>query len=327
MSFDTGSRADPAWEWPENIPKEEPPEQGASFRQRTPYFSSPAAEESMHQDRSREEHPRAEPPQSDQDPHSSPRGHWPPRQCRICLDTVQPTFDAPSEYVPGFMQTASKPKYEDENGRLLRPCMCKGSSKYVHESCLQAWRHADPSYGRRNYFHCPTCGFQYRLARLGAGRLVGSIAAQIGLTITILVVAVFILGFFADPIINLYLDPWSFLSPWSQYDYYYEDDNDVIGWSTHFAKGIASMGVLGFLKILVTNPFNYFRVGGGGRRRGTGRDRHEQISWLIILLGVGTFLLAVYKGVRAWSRRTLERAGERVMDVQGDEGEGDNETE
>jgi hypothetical protein len=28
---------------------------------------------------------------------------------------------------------------------------------------------------------------------------------------------------------------------------------------------------------------------------------------------------AVYKGVRAWSRRALERAGERVMDVQNDD--------
>lgn len=28
---------------------------------------------------------------------------------------------------------------------------------------------------------------------------------------------------------------------------------------------------------------------------------------------------AVYKGVRAWSRRTLEKAGESVMDVAGDE--------
>ena len=27
----------------------------------------------------------------------------------------------------------------------------------------------------------------------------------------------------------------------------------------------------------------------------------------------------VYKGVRAWSRRTLEKAGERVMDVSSDD--------
>lgn len=32
---------------------------------------------------------------------------------------------------------------------------------------------------------------------------------------------------------------------------------------------------------------------------------------------------AVYKGVRAWCRRTLEKAGERVMDVSGD-GNDDN---
>lgn len=36
---------------------------------------------------------------------------------------------------------------------------------------------------------------------------------------------------------------------------------------------------------------------------------------------------AVYKGVRAWSRRTLEKAGERVMDVAGDDDDGDEEDE
>lgn len=33
----------------------------------------------------------------------------------------------------------------------------------------------------------------------------------------------------------------------------------------------------------------------------------------------------VYKGVRAWSRRWLEKAGERVMDVQIDENDDDDE--
>lgn len=148
------------------------------------------------------------------------------------------------------------------------------------------------------------------------------------------------LGFVADPIINLYVDPWSFLSPWSSFsrsEYYYED-NEPSTWYEHFAKGIASMGVLGFLKVLVASPFSYFRIG-GGRSRTTGRDRYEQISWIIILIGVGTFLTvcvialhegtgtkslqAVYKGVRVWSRKTLERAGERVMDVQGDDDDQD----
>lgn len=38
-----------------------------------------------------------------------------------------------------------------------------------------------------------------------------------------------------------------------------------------------------------------------------------------------THLQAVYKGVRAWSRRTLEKAGERVMDVAGDEEDDDDD--
>lgn len=33
----------------------------------------------------------------------------------------------------------------------------------------------------------------------------------------------------------------------------------------------------------------------------------------------------VYKGVRAWSRRTLEKAGERVMDVAGEDDYGEDE--
>jgi hypothetical protein len=81
--------------------------------------------------------------------------------------------------------------------------------------------------------------------------------------------------------------PWN---SWSRpsYGYYYEDDEPTT-WYEHFAKGFASMGVLGFLKVLLASPFSYFRLGGGGRGR-TGRDRVEQVSWIIIIVGVGTFL-------------------------------------
>lgn len=117
-----------------------------------------------------------------------------------------------------------------------------------------------------------------------------SIATQIFMTIGILLLAVFVLGFIADPIINLYLDPWSFFSPWSGSRSYYYEDDEPSTWYEHFAKGFASMGVLGFLKVLIASPLSYFRIG-GGRGRNTGRDRYEQVSWIIILIGVGTFLL------------------------------------
>ncbi|KAF2712145.1 RING finger domain-containing protein [Pleomassaria siparia CBS 279.74] len=307
MASTSGFQRMPGWYFPDDIPKDDTP---------------PGASQSTSEPPHRPSNPSAannESPQAGPGARSSRRTHWPPRQCRICLETVQPTTNAPSENLPGIFQTKPNVTYEDESGRLIRPCLCKGSSKYVHEACLQAWRHADPSYGRRNYFQCPTCGYQYRLARLGAGRFVASVAAQIILTVLILFLFVFFLGFVADPIINLYVDPWSYLTPWStSRNQYYYDDDEASGWIEHFLKGFTGMGVIGFLKVLLASPFTYFRIG-GGRGRNTGRDRYEQVSWIIILIGVSTFLVAIWKGVRAWSRRTLQKAGERVMDVPGDD--------
>ncbi|KAF2873167.1 hypothetical protein BDV95DRAFT_661024 [Massariosphaeria phaeospora] len=305
----SGYQAMPGWYWPDDVPNQGSGDASASSSRAQAPPSSTSSGSTPH---------------TGQDSQSSRRRtHWPPRQCRICLETVQPTTHVPLENLPDFLQSTPNVTYEDESGRLIRPCHCKGSSKYVHEACLQAWRHADPSYGRRNYWQCPTCGFKYRLARLGAGRFVASVTAQVTLTVLILVLVVFLLGFVADPIINMYLDPWSYVMPWSSSNYYYDYEDDAASWTEHFLKGFTSMGVIGFLKVIFANPFSIFRFG-GSRGRTTGRDRYEQVSWMIILIGVFTFLVATYKGVRAWSRRTLEKAGERVMDVQGEEDDDDD---
>ncbi|MCJ1280827.1 hypothetical protein MMC26_000144 [Xylographa opegraphella] len=137
----------------------------------------------------------------------------------------------------------------------------------------------------------------------------------------------FILGFVADPIINFYIDPYSTLSAGSlsnintKIDLLLTDD-DVPTWTEHFIKGLASLGLLSFVKVLFAlSPWQWWNLrnsgimGGGSRTGGNGRDRLASISWLVVLIGVGTFLWGVYKGVRAWSRRTLEKASERVMDV------------
>lgn len=99
--------------------------------------------------------------------------HWRPRTCRICFEVVQPTFNPPPANIPAILQPKPNVTYESEDGPLLSPCKCKGSSKYVHESCLQAWRNADPN-NRRNFWQCPTCGFKYRLSRLGWGMVIAS---------------------------------------------------------------------------------------------------------------------------------------------------------
>lgn len=277
-------------------------------------------------------HEDGEPEQPAQDQQQQQhRRHYPPRQCRICLDVVQPTFLPPDDFtasLPASLQPEPRVIYDSPNdgGRLLRPCKCKGSQKYVHEQCLSAWRLQDPLQ-KRNYWQCPTCSYKYKLQRLTWSAWISSTAAQVGLTLFIFFAAMFILGFVADPIINLYLDPVTTIAtaggPTGSLVY----DEDVTGWTEHFVKGLASLGLLGFAKFLLTlSPWHWFNmrgtgvyVGGSGGRAGggTGRDRLAQLSWITILVGIATFLYAVWKGVRAWSRRTLEKAGERVMDVPG----------
>ncbi|KAI9823836.1 MAG: hypothetical protein M1819_001116 [Sarea resinae] len=145
----------------------------------------------------------------------------------------------------------------------------------------------------------------------------------------------FILGFIADPIINLYVDPYTTISSASKSKLKVKVESPLpheSSWGEHFLKGLASLGLLGFVKVLLAmSPWQWWNMrnsgllGGGRRAGGTGRDRLGSISWIVVLIGVLTFLWGVYKGVRSWSRKALEKAGERVMNVQGDDDDNDPE--
>ncbi|KAK0706782.1 hypothetical protein B0T26DRAFT_609693, partial [Lasiosphaeria miniovina] len=262
--------------------------------------------------------------------------HYKPRTCRICLDVVQPSADIDESVAGGLFPSRTRVRYvsdDPELGRLISPCKCKGSQKYVHEGCLQQWRRAAPM-SDRNFWRCPTCHFQYRMQRLRWGRWMTSKLARAGLTLSIMVVTVFFLGFVADPIISLWVDPLGSIA-----DTFAEvvadveamrplDNDEPATWSFHFLKGFLSLGLLGFLKtFLAMSPWHWFnlRAGVGGRRRGTGRDRIESINWALVIVGVITFLGATWKLVSHFSAQALERAGDRVIDVQGDEPDEDDD--
>jgi len=161
--------------------------------------------------------------------------------------------------------------------------------------------------------------------------MISSVAAQIVLTLFVLFSVMFLLGFVADPIIDFCLDPYGTIFPFfGSGRTHYEVLEERSGWSEHFMKGFASLGLMSFLKALFASPVQFFfrSSGFGGRTRTTtGRDRLSGITWLVVLVGVATFLFAIWKGVRAWSRRTLEKAGERVMDVKADDDEDDEDEE
>lgn len=319
----TGVSPIPQWQWPQDIPAEsasvtnhgrkhmpgafvEEEEQSLSASDSGPSANGHAEEaESREQIRIPRFFGSLGPSSSSPKPSTQPTPepapnrpkHWPPRQCRICLETVNPTFHAPPENIPDILQPPRHVTYDSEDpasGRLLRPCKCKGSSKYVHEGCLNIWRHADPGFAKRNYWQCPTCRFRYRLQRMRWAAWISSTTSQVILTVGVFFLAMFLFGFIADPIISLYLDPYSTLLG-KKVELISKDDG-LTSWPEHFIKGLATIGLLSFLKFLFAlSPWQWWNVRssgilGGGGRRSTGRDRLANISWVVILIGVGTFL-------------------------------------
>ncbi|CZS88035.1 hypothetical protein WAI453_000430 [Rhynchosporium graminicola] len=266
-------------------------------------------------------------------PTPPPQRHYATRTCRICLEEVPPTLEPLTGGIPSILHPAPKVSYissDTSSGRLIRPCKCRGSQQYVHEGCLQEWRHSDPMHGRRSFWECPTCKYQYRLERMRWSRLITSTLTQVLITFMIMATTVFFFGFVADPIINLYLDPYDTITsiPTTGGATLLLEDEDAT-WFEHFLKGLASLGLLGFVKVFFAmSPWHWFNLrqnglmGAGGRRRAAGangRDRLNDISWTVVIIGIITFLAAVWSWVRAWTAKTLDTAGERVADVQGDD--------
>ncbi|OLN92273.1 E3 ubiquitin-protein ligase MARCH11 [Colletotrichum chlorophyti] len=306
--------ARPQWSWPSDLPS------GVG------HFPVDEPETTHH---SQPENQNHEQPQ----PQPKPSRHYGPRTCRICFEVVHPTFEEPTA-LSGFLNTRPRPIYkseDDESGRLISPCKCKGSQRYVHEGCLQAWRYAD-STAKRNFFSCPTCGYQYKLERLSWANRVQSTSAQILLTISIFLLSVFLLGFVADPIMNLWADPIGTLT-----DVVLDESPPIYAeepgtWLEHFLKGFFSLGLVGFLKsFLVMSPWQWWHIrssgllGTTGRRGGTGRARVENINIGLVIIGATTFLWGVWKAVRRFSASALQRASDRVFDVGGDEEEDNKE--
>ncbi|RPB08313.1 hypothetical protein P167DRAFT_473901, partial [Morchella conica CCBAS932] len=214
---------------------------------------------------------------------------------------------------------------DPELGRLISPCTCKGSSRYVHQGCLQQWRLL--SANQTNFYQCPTCHYQYRFRRLKLAAIIGSPALRFGLTTGIMVLAVYLLGFVSEPIINTYLDPPAlFLGRTSSTTggaaAVVQQPLSLTGRAggvvEHMLKGFASLGLLGFLKVvyLLPNPVWNLRSSGIGSGIGrTGRDRAAQISWVVVAIGVVNFFVFTWGQVGGWVKVWMERAAEEILEV------------
>jgi len=211
---------------------------------------------------------------------------------------------------------------DDEYGRLIKPCHCRGSLRYIHELCLLRSRTENRRVG--SMWKCHECGHQFNFKRLAIQRYISSWYTVSVLTVLFMSCVVFMLGFVADPIINIYLDPYESLigeeSIWDELEVRAVMESPVSQWSQHFAKGFISMGLVGFLKTLFFNPFQWVNLRFGGSlsstRGTTGRNRAANISWIAIVIGVCSAFAFFYKFVQAIIQRSLQRIGNNIVDTQ-----------
>ncbi|RKU44711.1 hypothetical protein DL546_006701 [Coniochaeta pulveracea] len=275
------------WSWPKDLN-----DQGSSPRR-------PGSPESEPKQITGTTPNRARQPSADGDSHKKKK-HYKPRTCRICLEVVQPTTEI-EESTTGLFSPKVRVRYiseDPDSGRLISPCKCRGTQKYVHEGCLQAWRRASPL-SDRNYWSCPTCKFSYRMSRLTWGRWLGSWTTRAALTVLVMVVGLFLLGFAADPLIGLWIDPVGSITD-AITDVFTDIEglgpanarNEPFSVTSHFSKGLLSLGVVGFVKTLLTSPVYWIRwgLGGFGTRRRRGRERIDDISLYYVAIGLFTFM-------------------------------------
>ncbi|KAG0225978.1 hypothetical protein BGW42_003966 [Actinomortierella wolfii] len=244
------------------------------------------------------------------------------RQCRICLG-------GPDEV---------------ELGRLISPCMCKGSMKYVHIACLNEWRARSPK--RESHYKCDTCKYEFSFRRTSFAKYLGHPATLFILTILVFVVAVFAAGFVMKFLMYMFME--EFEVPLDN-DQSGLDENKVIQMaedkivfrppdslravfridSTHMVFGSLLVSVIGFLQLLVSAVLmggggHVFQIGGfglGGRRRGgRGAQQGEAgisslVLVLILVFGLFKSLYVTYQFVRRQTRNALAKAETLVLEV------------
>jgi|EP01049_Picozoa_sp_SAG25_P006886 hypothetical protein len=95
-----------------------------------------------------------------------------------------------------------------EEGRLFRPCMCRGTMAWVHVECLDRWRHV--SQNSSSFYQCDQCHFRYRFGkvftayghgfgpdRFAVARLLSHRGAVPAASALVLLAVIFLAGFVA----------------------------------------------------------------------------------------------------------------------------------
>jgi hypothetical protein len=196
--------------------------------------------------------------------------------------------------------------------------------RYIHELCLRRLRTESVRPG--SLWKCHQCGYKFNFNRLTVQKYLDSKISSGLLTVVVMLVVMFFLGFVADPILNLYADPYETIvgheDVWQSVTVN-DPRGGVSGWAQHFTKGMVSMGLLSFVRTMILNPFQWWNLRNTGfvssrisGRSTTGRDRAINVSWIAVAMGILSASYFFYKWVQTIIGKSLSWIGNNIVDTQ-----------
>ncbi|KAG4305982.1 hypothetical protein PORY_000892 [Pneumocystis oryctolagi] len=202
-------------------------------------------------------------------------------------------------------------------GKLISPCRCQGTIKWVHIKCLSQWR--IKSKFSKSYYRCEQCHYEYLFLRPQLSAILVSYPSLLICTALVFLGASFIAGFVVKLIFYFGFEyivdflfyepipiPESFVYPRSLWQIFSVVD------TTHFLVGFLSLGAVGIIQLL--GPIRNYRILlGDQRRRHVLRFRDGFM--IFYLLGMLKIIWNLYKKVQNWSRYWLELLGNRILEV------------
>ncbi|CAG8639668.1 36067_t:CDS:2 [Racocetra persica] len=183
------------------------------------------------------------------------------------------------------------PEEEESLGRLISPCLCKGTMRYVHVECLNHWRLR--SQKKSSFFQCDECKYKYAFRRTTIAKFATN-------------------EYYIADDYDFKYDPLFFREK-MEFSKIFKIDY------VHILLGFMFVGFVGFVQLLFSlmwfGPFRFGPTGGasGGRR---GVDGITAVFFTIIVaVGILKAVYGMYKLVRSASRRILERVELTILEV------------
>ncbi|KTW28484.1 hypothetical protein T552_01744 [Pneumocystis carinii B80] len=208
---------------------------------------------------------------------------------------------------------------EDQStlGRLISPCRCQGTIKWVHVKCLLQWRIKSKS--SKSYYRCDQCHYEYLFLRPQLSAILVSYPSLLLCTLLVFIGLSFIAGFVIKLIFYFGFEyivdflfyepipiPESFVRPRTLWQIFSVID------TTHFILGFLSLGAIGTIQLL--GPIRNYRTLFRNQRRR--HLRHFQDGIMIFYFtGMLKIAWSLYKKIQSWSRYWLEQLGNRILEV------------